>query len=724
MNLRLGILHRISRVVILSLSTCAVACSLAIADPHGTAAYEYLSPRPDSRWVSRRNNVILRFGARIEPTSLSVAEITVQGSTSGVHSGTLTLADDQRTVLFLPHTVFNFGETVTVDYRRGIETITGDSLPPVAFSFDISTSGPQTPRFHLEEYGPIVDAPDGMRRPGRVLGATPADTLPGPYPGITVTHSDDPRPGYISLAPWSPGVAAGQLMLVDNHGNPIFYRRHPATVAGDFKVQPSGLLTYFLTTNHFRYYVMDSSYTVVGTVSAGNGYPTDNHELLQLPNGHWLLMVYDSQRVGLDTLVTGGQRNAAVIGLIIQEIDLQGRVVFQWRSWDDMDFTDTLEPLTGSRVDYVHGNAIELDHDGNLLISSRHLSEITKISRTTGRIMWRMGPHAKRNEFTFLDDPSGFSYQHDVRRLPNGNLTIFDNGVLRDPTYSRAVEYEIDEPNRTARLVWQYRTVPDTYGRIMGSVRRDEAGATLINWGGNPGDPETLTHDVTELHPGGSVALDMKFPTNMWSYRAYRSDWRTNQLVAESETVEFGTVPPGTEQTRQLWIRNDSNIEVTVNGFASTDSTFALLGALPVTLRHGERQAFSVTFRPGELGAYDATVYVRAVNDTQLVARDVVVRGEGGYSPASNVRPIHLLARQPNPFTDYTTVRFNVLRRGHVVLRVFDATGRGVATLADGVLGPGMYTRTWYRGSADPGVYFLRLESDGTSEARKVVLLE
>src|SRR2546422_8452549 len=54
----------------------------------------------------------------------------------------------------------------------------------------------------------------------------------------------------------------------------------------------------------------------------------------------------------------------------------------------------------------VHGNSIELDSDGNLLLSSRHMSEITKIDRQTGDIIWRMGLNSKHNDFTFLDRKS------------------------------------------------------------------------------------------------------------------------------------------------------------------------------------------------------------------------------------------------------------------------------------------------------------------------------
>ncbi len=45
------------------------------------------------------------------------------------------------------------------------------------------------------------------------------------------------------------------------------------------------------------------------------------------------------------------------------------------------------------------------------------MDEITKIDRNTGDIIWRFGPQAKNNMFTFLNDTVGFSYPHDIQQL-------------------------------------------------------------------------------------------------------------------------------------------------------------------------------------------------------------------------------------------------------------------------------------------------------------------
>ena len=77
------------------------------------------------------------------------------------------------------------------------------------------------------------------------------------------------------------------------------------------------------------------------------------------------------------------------------------------------------ETRSGPTVNWTHGNALDLDADGNLLVSFRSLSEITKIDTRTGEVLWRMG--GLRNQFTFPDSGPPFLRQHGVRVAPAGS---------------------------------------------------------------------------------------------------------------------------------------------------------------------------------------------------------------------------------------------------------------------------------------------------------------
>jgi hypothetical protein len=313
----------------------------------------------------------------------------------------------------------------------------------------------------------------------------------------------------------------------------------------DFKKQPDGNMTYY-DSRASKFFEMNSAYEIIDSFYCGNGYSTDLHELRLVDNtNHVLLMSYDPQVVNMRNYISGGDTAAIVIGLVVQELDRARNVIFQWRSWDNFEITDAVyENLYAHQIDYVHGNAIELDNDGNIIISSRHQEELTKINRNSGEIMWRFG--GRHNQFTFLNDSIKFSYQHAVRRLPNGNISIFDNGNYRytvDPDgisnidstptiYSRAAEYQLDEINHTAKLVWQYINDRYTYGYAMGYTQRLANGNTIIGWGAaNP--------TVTEVNANREKVFELTLPEGVCSYRAYRFDYT---LVSVQEPIQNETV--------------------------------------------------------------------------------------------------------------------------------------------------------------------------------------
>jgi hypothetical protein len=453
--------------------------------------------------------------------------------------------------------------------------------------------------------------------------------LPTNYPPIRLLLSNHPEPGDVFLSPFR-NILPGHLVIVDNLGNPIFYRRLPAP-STDFKRQPDGRLTYFAQSFQGslpKFYALDESYAVVDSFATGNGYRTDSHDLQLLPGGHALLMSYDPQRVRMDTVVAGGRTNALVTGLILQEIDAAKNVVFQWRSWDHFKITDANSPsapLIAAAIDYVHGNAIELDLDGNLLLSSRHMNEITKIDRQTGEIIWRMGLHAKNNQFTFVNDTRSFSHQHDIRRLPSGHLTLFDNGnALVPPLYSRAVEYEVDEVAKRATRVWEFRNTPDTYGSFMGNVQRRPGGGTMIGWGGTDPDPK-----LTDLHADGTKAFELGMVGGTWTYRAFRFPWRTNLFVTDETSLDFGEVLLGAPSSRSVSVRNPSPAAITIDCAFSTDPAFEVLAPTPATLAPGEVMQIEVRFRPSLEGRIEGKLYVRSTTTTELIAQDVELAGTG-----------------------------------------------------------------------------------------------
>ena len=218
--------------------------------------------------------------------------------------------------------------------------------------------------------------------------------------------------------------------------------------------------------------------------------------------------------------VPGGNPSALVKGNHIQEFDSLNQLVFNWECWDHFNVEDARNiDLTQSSIDYMHMNSIDVDYDGHLLISSRHLSECTKINRQTGDIIWRLG--GVNNQFDFIDDSLLISYQHDFRHVEGkpGHYTLFDNGNYRVKAYSRVVEYLIDTIDMTASKVWEFRLDPDKYSKSMGNAQRLSNGNTLMNWS-QPNLPK-----VIEVTSDGEVVYEANFSNHYRSYRSFRFNW-------------------------------------------------------------------------------------------------------------------------------------------------------------------------------------------------------
>ena len=82
-----------------------------------------------------------------------------------------------------------------------------------------------------------------------------------------------------------------------------------------------------------------------------------------------------------------------------------------------------------------------------------------------------------------------------------------------------------------------------------------------------------------------------------------------------------------------------------------------------------------------------------------------------------------LSAPVPNPARGATNIRFHLPQTQYVTLKVYNALGAEVATLADGRYSGGDHTLRWQTRALPGGLYFYRLETDGFAATRKALLI-
>ena len=350
-------------------------------------------------------------------------------------------------------------------------------------------------------------------------------SVPSDFPYLNITVNNNPDTNYIFMDNRI-GGPHGYNVIFDNNGFPIWYSREPDEHR-DMKVQPNGMMTMLARDGGLHFNGFDNHYQLVTNYWAVNGYSGDDHELQVLPDGTYYLLALRTEVVDMTRFVSNGSQGASVTEEILQGFSPAGELIFQWRAWDNFDIHDEQQfiDITSSGFDFPHFNAIDFDTDGNILLSSRNTSEITKINKDNGDIIWRLG--GAHGQFTFSNDPlNGPRNQHSIRRVGTNHYILFDNGNLHNPSESRGVEYVLDTTNMTAAVAWQYPNpaTSTVFSSYMGNVQRLANSNTLINWAviGLP--------KLTEVRPDGIKAFEMDWASPYETYRVWRCPWHGSAI--------------------------------------------------------------------------------------------------------------------------------------------------------------------------------------------------
>lgn len=514
-----------------SLILVCVSCLWGIANVHAALeGYQHVSPAPGSLMNTCQSSIIIREGSPIDQSSLQSGLIRVTGTKSGAVDGRIVLSTDGKTILFQPDQAFLPNESVQVWIEPGIRTRAHNTLPAAHFSF-------QTGDLDLAKINHM--APESAR----------THSVNTPQVSTVIYDSSAIGDGKILLS-WygqlglvfkgDPSLDA-YIMVLNNDGSP-YYQKNIGSTQGvglvDFKMQPNGYFSYPKVLSSYqwtgggavKHIVLDNHFAVVDSFQMGNGYTAETHDFRLLANGHALLMAYYLLPVDLSKLVAGGHPNAWVDGAVVQELDADKNVIFQWRTWDYFDVKQIpwamVQGATQQIVNVFHLNAISMDHDGNLLLGTPGMG--LKVNRQTGAVMWIIGGFM--NQFTFAGVPplegAGDFGGHTFERLANGNVMVYDNSPFpwqpgANTISAEAVEYRLDEVNRVAELVWKYIPAQFTPGWHAGSVQRLDNGNAVIGWGGPTGLSKSLV--MSEVTASGAKVMDVFFESGEFeSYRAFR----------------------------------------------------------------------------------------------------------------------------------------------------------------------------------------------------------
>ena len=246
--------------------------------------------------------------------------------------------------------------------------------------------------------------------------------------------------------------------------------------------------------------------------------------------------------------------------------------------------------------------------------------------------------------------------------------------------------------------------------------RADSTGRLVrAGWIANEMSPDlrNLNVNIADVDYNGynDLLLASQRRLGVYSVEAVRVRTPNSGTFSPGDTVRVGWQlyrPPRCDSV-SLFLRRDSTwrLDTIARGLPPVDSSF--LWTVP-NVRVDSGWLMAMAYGPG--WQYDES--------------DNPIRITG--SGAVEERPVEVyhtgLRAEPNPCAGRCRVGYEVARRGPVRLAVVDAAGREAATLASGPHEPGRHWVTL--GSArerlPAGIYFLRLEADGTRLVQKVVV--
>ncbi|MGH9067602.1 MAG: arylsulfotransferase family protein [Acidimicrobiales bacterium] len=357
-------------------------------------------------------------------------------------------------------------------------------------------------------------------------------------------------PRYVFVSPkgyQTDGPGQQGLMMLDTAGNLVWFLPLVGSSSAPFDLQVQTyrgkpVLTWWQGKVLAGYgeglcHLADSSYRQIATVQAGNGLKADLHELNLTPEGTALITAYRTADADLSAL--GGPAKGQVFACQAQEVDVAtGKLLFSWDSLDHVPVTETYAKLpTGKSkgpFDYFHINSVSLAPDGDLLISARNTWTIYKVSRSTGKIAWRL--NGKKSDFA-MGKGTNFYWQHHARAHPGGELSLFDDGASPpEEVQSRGIVLRLDtkagQP-ATAQLVRQYTHPAKLLADNQGSMQLLGDGRVFVGWGDEP--------YFSEFTKDGTLVLDGRFPADDQSYRAFTSDWTGHPTESPALAVEGDT---------------------------------------------------------------------------------------------------------------------------------------------------------------------------------------
>ena len=478
-----------------------------------------------------------------------------------------------------------------------------------------------------------------------------------------------------------------------------------------------------------------------------------HHDIIRLPSGNYLGIVETSSMgaipvggwtslfQGLGFQADGVTVEFPWIGDKLVEWDKDTKeVVWSWNVFDHFSMSDYdqiggtwTEAYISLHYDWTHVNAVVFDEEESCLyISVRHLSRITKIDYPSGEVIWNLGHDMPSGDVDFGHD-LGFSFQHSLQKLENGNIITFDNGNLSpefrgtDEPISRAIEIGID--GTQSSIAWSHDLGPELFGFASGNAQKLENGNVLLTTVGGGGRS-------LEVNTDGDVVWEALYNLSLPDGAVYRANRIPDIFplaygVMVQDLNEYngnvGVYLPMGSSNISYDIVNVGLYPISISCQINDDQGWFGTQVIQLIIGPGENE--SISFQ-GEVTAIDNgnPVHLTVVPDHHS-NRSRTITTNGFTSPLSSINTIqeisfHLGSPYPNPFNPSTRIEFQLQDDQDVKLEIYGINGQLIETLIERRTFAGKHAINWNAENIAAGVYFIKMRITDKVQTQKVILLK
>tara|TARA_B110000467_G_C18336768_1_gene498713 strand:- start:639 stop:2681 length:2043 start_codon:yes stop_codon:yes gene_type:complete len=478
-----------------------------------------------------------------------------------------------------------------------------------------------------------------------------------------------------------------------------------------------------------------------------------HHDIFQLPNGNYLGLGTSTMQgpiplgpwtglfQGLGYVADGETIEFEWMGDKIIEWDAETKEeVWTWNVFDHYNMGDFdelggiwFEAYNTNRFDWTHSNAIWFDEDDSAIyLSARHLSRITKIDYPNGNIIWNLGHEMQSGDIDCGQD-IGFSFQHSITKLENGNILTFDNGNLsreyldQENKTSRSIEIDIEETidGCNAQLGWEYILPENLYGYLSGNTQKLDNGnylSTTIGGGGTS----------VEVDGNGDLIWESSYNLSLPDGLVYRA-----MRIPGIFPIAYSVIFPQMTIENAITLDNDSlnvliknsgdykqkfNYNLIINSENNSDYAIDLI----ISPEHHSNQQKYYSYN---INSVEPIILENQNGDFILDANEEIILtfiNEITLSNSSNNLDLSFTLEEPypNPFNPIVNIELSLASSNNIKLNIYNLSGEKIDDLFLGLLNKGKYRFTWDATYFSSGTYFVKLESDNNFITKKLFLIK